>query len=140
MAQVHKSKLIFLINDDVRVVRVTYEDIEGVPTYAHKTMDQSIEVGDYVAIKTDTRHLMTVAKVVEVDVEPDLDMTPIEWLRAKVDLADYLLVEEQELQLTTAAASAEKRALREKLRADMTIDQEAMSGLTLLSQSSDTTE
>ena len=138
MAQVHRSKLIFLLDEvDVRVVAVSYEKHDRAETVPYKTMDTTLQVGDYVVVPTSTRWLMTVCRVEEIDVEPDLDMVPIEWLRAVVDQSDYSEILVGETQLIAAANSAEKRALKAKLRAEMTIDQEAMSGLTLLSKASD---
>jgi hypothetical protein len=138
VAQVHKSKLIFLLDEvDVRVVAVSYEQHDRAETVQFKTMDTTLQVGDYVVVPTSTRWLMTVCRVEEVNVEPDLDMTEIHWLRAVVDQSDYSDILVGEAQLIAAANSAEKRALKAKLRAEMTIDQEAMSGLTLLNKASD---
>jgi hypothetical protein len=138
VAQVHKSKLIFLLDEvDVRVVRVTYESHKGALALPFKTMDTSLKVGDFVVMPTESRWLMTVGRVEEINVEPDLDMTEILWLRSSVDLSAYNDILVGETQLIAAANSAEKRALKAKLRAEMTIDQEAMSGLTLLNKASD---
>jgi hypothetical protein len=138
VAQVHKSKLIFLLDEvKVRVVGVSYEDNDRAPHVPYKTMDTTLQVGDYVVVPTDTRWKMTVCRVEEINVEPDLDMTEIHWLRAVVDQSDYSDILVGETQLIAAANSAEKRALKAKLRAEMTIDQEAMSGLTLLGKTSD---
>ena len=138
MAQVHKSKLIFLLDEvDVRVVKVSYEDDHRQENHSFKTMDTTLQVGDFVVTPTNSRWLMTVCRVEEIDVEPDLNMTEIHWLRASVDLSDYSDIIVGEAQLIAAANSAEKRALKAKLRAEMTIDQEAMSGLTLLNKAAD---
>lgn len=138
MAQVHKSKLIFLLDEvDVRVVGVTYESHKDALALPFKTMDTNLKVGDFVVMPTESRWLMTVGRVEEINVEPDLDMVPIEWLRSSVDLSAYEEILDGESQLISAANSAEKRALKAKLRAEMTIDQEAMSGLTLLGKTSD---
>lgn len=138
MAQVHKSKLIFLLDEvDVRVVAVSYEENGNTLNTPFKTMDTTLQVGDYVVVPTNTRWLMTVCRVEEIDVEPDLDMHEIQWLRSSVDLSAYNDILVGETQLIAAANSAEKRALKAKLRAEMTIDQEAMSGLTLLNKASE---
>jgi hypothetical protein len=138
---VHNSKLIFLLDEvDVRVVEVSYEQNDPKTLNVQfKTMDTTLEVGDFVVVPTNTRWDMTVCRVEEIDVEPDLDSREILWLRSSVDLSAYNDIIVGEAQLIAAANSAEKRALKAKLRADMTIDQEAMSGLTLLGGGSDTT-
>ena len=80
------STAIFLINNDVRAIAVTYEKIDlakdttkmmkyqaaylsggRLPDGAvvFKTMDTAIKVDDFVIVPTDTRHGMTVCKVVE---------------------------------------------------------------------------
>jgi hypothetical protein len=139
VAQVHKSKLIFLLDEvDVRVVAVSYEQNDPKSLNVQfKTMETALQVGDYVVVPTSTRWAMTVCRVEEIDVEPDLNMTEIHWLRAVVNQSDYNDIIVGETQLIAAANSAEKRALKAKLRAEMTIDQEAMSGLTLLGKTSD---
>lgn len=70
------STAIFLINPKVRAIAAIYEpdtDSRKAPRTVFKTFDQSIGVNDYILVPTETRHKMTVNKVVEVDVEPDLE-------------------------------------------------------------------
>lgn len=85
---------VFLINRDLRAVLAIYE-----PDAAHtkgkrtmfKTLDQTIEVGDFVIVPTDTRHGMTVVKVVETDVSVDFDdPTQITWVISKIDMAAHI--------------------------------------------------
>ncbi len=74
------STAIFLINPKVRAIAAVYEpdtDNRKAPRTIFKTFDSTIEVGDYILVPTDTRHKMTVNKVVEVDVEPDLESSAI---------------------------------------------------------------
>ena len=65
------STAIFLINNHARALKVTYED--GANPEIVKTLDQTIKLDDYVVVETDTRHKMTVVKVVETDVDFDLE-------------------------------------------------------------------
>ena len=114
----NNSTIVFLINDDVRAVNVKYEKGDNAPEYTFKTMDPTIQVGDYVVIPTDSRHNMTVALVSEVDIELDFatDMH-IRWIMARVDLTEHEAVLEKEKAAITAVQSAERRKKREELRA-----------------------
>jgi len=123
---------IFLVNRDVRAVLVTYEaDEVGKPPTAprelFKTFDQSIAVDDLVVVPTATRHLMTVVKVVEVDVEVDFDSNKeAKLIICKTDRSDYDRLLKLEAAAIQAIKSAEVRKRREelaeKLLADMDPD------------------
>lgn len=89
------SKIVFLINDQVKLIRVSYEphneSLGNVPKeanaylkerlvpeadskkYLFKTLIQDLAVGDYVVVETGTRHGMTVCKVLEIDLDVDFD-------------------------------------------------------------------
>lgn len=111
----HNSKVIFLINDDVRAISVSYE-VNGDP-YIFKTMNQDIKADDYVVIQTKQRHFMTVAKVVETDLDIDIeDNTELQWIVDKVDRENFDLTVEEEKVAIKAVQSAEKRKKREQLR------------------------
>ncbi len=121
------STAIFLVRSDIRAVAVSYDvDSEGKgirPFVMHKTADQTMGVGDYVVIPTDTRHGLTVARVEEVDLEVDFDnMTPAKWIVGALDLGAYENLLAKETEVIDAIKSAEKRRKREeladKLRAD----------------------
>ena len=72
------SLSIFLIRQDVRCVAGIYEaKVDGQPEPKRglfKTLDPSIQVGDFVPVPTTTRHRMTVNQIVAVDL--DVDFTP----------------------------------------------------------------
>jgi len=121
------SSAIFLVNDDVRAVSVSYEvdkDGNGVrPFYTFKTMSHDHAIGDYVVVPTTTRHGMTVARVEETDVEVDLDSTvQFKWLIDSVDKAAYdtILAAENEaiIRMKSAEKTRKQRELREKLLED----------------------
>lgn len=81
---------IFLISDQARAVNVTYESDDDAPRTMFKTLDPNIKVDDFVTVPTDTRHHMTVCKVVEVDVEPDLETSKeMKWIVGVVGTADF---------------------------------------------------
>lgn len=111
------STAIFLISEQARAVMVTYEDHEGAARSMYKTLDKRIKVDDYVVVPTDTRHHMTVCKVVETDIEPDFDSSKdVNWIIGTVSTANYEDLKEQETEAIAKIRSAEKRRKREELR------------------------
>lgn len=114
------STAVFLINDDARAVMVTYEAHEKAPRTMFKTFDKGIKVDDYVVVPTDTRHNLTVCKVVEVDVDVDFDnATQISWIVGRVDLADVTQIKAQEDKAVEAIKAAEKLKKRKELSDSM---------------------
>ena len=140
------STAIFLINPKVRAIQAIYEpdtDQRKYPRCTFKTFDQSIQVGDYILVPTETRHKMTVNKVVEIDVEPDLE-TPqqINWVIGTVDRSMYeevLASEAKEIELMKAA---EKTHAREELRKKMMahVDETKLAALQIARMSGDGVE
>ena len=119
----HNSKIVFLINDAVRAIRVSYEK-DG-PTYIFKTLDPAIAVDDLVVIPTNTRHGFTVCKVTEVDIELDLeDSMEVNWIAGTFDLASYKDILEKEAEAVTAVQAAERRRKKAALRETMFKDSE----------------
>ena len=117
------SMAIFLISDKARAVEVTYEEGDNPPRTLFKTLDPSIQVGDYVVVQTDTRHHMTVCKVAGVDVEPDFDSgKEIKWIIGVVEKADFDDLTRQENEAIARIKSAEKRKKREELREALLAD------------------
>jgi hypothetical protein len=117
------STAVFLINDKIRAVKVSYEDKTTTPRadeYTYKTLDQSLKKDDLVVVPTKTRHKMTVCRVTEVDVEVDYDSSvEMKWIVDKVDNAAYEALLAQEAQaikeMRDADAKSKKEALQEKL-------------------------
>lgn len=119
------STAVFLINDKVRAVAVTYESGDNAARTIFKTFDQSIKKDDYVLVPTDTRHKMTVCRVVDDAVDPDLEAaTKMEWIIGVVDRSDYERVLSQEQAAIDAMKSAEKNRKREELRKSLLADSE----------------
>lgn len=117
------STAVFLINNDVRAVLATYEEGDHAKRTLFKTLDPSIDEGDYVIVPTDTRHKMTVCKVMETDVDVDFDdPAPVSWIIGKIHLTDHETILAQEEQAVKAVKSAEKRRKREQLREAMFAD------------------
>jgi predicted Mrr-cat superfamily restriction endonuclease len=111
------STAVFLINDSVRAIACTYESADNSPRTIFKTFDQSIKKDDFVLVPTETRHKMTVCKVVEVDVEPDIETTQqMNWIIGPVERDDYERTLEQEKAAIDTMKQAEKNRRRDELR------------------------
>lgn len=118
---------VFLINKNVRCVKVSYEpDRMSAADVLYKTLDPDIKKDDLVVVPTCTRHLMTVCKVTEVNVDVDFDSpTPMQWIVQRVDREAYQVVLDQENQALDVIKSAEHRRKREELRDALLKDQVA---------------
>jgi len=122
----NNTTAVFLINDKVRAVLATYEAGEHAPKEYFKTFDPTIKVGDLVNVTSETRHMITVVKVTDVDVEFDIATgTKFKWITGKIDLSDYEKTLAMETSALAAIASAEKTKRREELRKALFADQEA---------------
>jgi len=107
------SKAVFLINRDVRAVAGTYEAEDNAKRTIFKTLDPSVKVGDFCVVPTDTRHKMTIVKIVETDIDLDMESPEhINWIIGVVDRDDYestLRKENTAIQRVKAAELREKR-------------------------------
>ena len=111
------STAIFLISDDVRCVETVYEATENAPRARFKTMDTAIKVDDFVVVPSGTRHNITTAKVVAVDVEVDLESSvEMGWVVGVVAMADFDKIKSQEGEAIATIKSAEKRRKKDELR------------------------
>ena len=113
------STAVFLVNNHVRAVRCAYElDKDGKPTgnfEVFKTFDTAIKVSDLVVVPTGTRVKMTVVKVVETDVEVDLESTtPMEWIVGRIDSDEYQATLAKETTAINTIKAAEVRKKREE--------------------------
>jgi hypothetical protein len=140
------STAIFLINPKVRAIAAVYEpdtDTRKSPRTIFKTFDQTLSVGDYILVPTDTRHKMTVNKVVEVDLEPDLESHAcMQWVIGVVDKAAYEDVLAQENRAIDLMKAAEKTHAREELRKKMLahVDEGKLAALQITRMSGDGVE
>lgn len=132
----NQSKIIFLINDQVRAVRASYEN--GASSDEFKTLDQSIKVGDLAVVTSGTRHEMTVVKVTEVDFDLDLESSQdVRWIVQKIDKDGFDKIKAQEAEAITAVNAAERRRKREELRKTLFADhQEQLAALPIAHDSS----
>ena len=117
------STAVMLFNPNIRAIKVSYETKEENKNrafYTYKTLDETIQVGDYVVVPTDTRHGMTVCKVEEVDIEIDFeDNTQIKWLVDRVASESYEKILEDEKVWIDQMKAAQKRKQREELKKSM---------------------
>ncbi len=115
------STSVFLINNQVRAVKATYEP-GGVPS-VFKTLDDRIKEDDIIVVPSTTRHELTTCKVVEVDVDVDFDDgRKIDWIVCAVSTQEYKKIIEQEQEAIKAIKSAELRQKRASLREAMFAD------------------
>lgn len=118
------SSAVMLINQNIRAIHVSYEKKDETkpnapePTrYTFKSLDQSLKVGDYVIIPTDSRHFMTVGRVEAVDVDVDFESDiQLKWIidRVNREVHDTVLLEEGKW--IEALKVAEKRRKREEIK------------------------
>ena len=119
------DKILFVINDAARAVKLNYDPLEvrasgEVSTSLGKTLDHTLEVGDFVVVESDTRHGITVAKIVEVDVDVDVESsTPIRWIFQKIDNEQREGVLAAEAEAQRQVREVELRRKRERLRKAM---------------------
>jgi hypothetical protein len=113
------STAVFLINRHVRCVMATYEaDVDGhkVKATPFKTLDVSIKIGDLAVVPTDTRHGMTVVKVVDVDVDVDFDNShQMQWIIDVVNTKDHVAIIGQEAEAIKVVKASEMREKRKKI-------------------------
>jgi hypothetical protein len=131
------STAIFLVNKSVRAIAGIYEDDDNgkrpVPKQIFKTLDPSISAGDFVLVPTNTRHKMTVNKVVEVDVDVDFDnATPMAWVIGVVDRTEFERTTKMEEQAIATIKSAEKRRRQDELRAALLKDNPELQTLAIV--------
>jgi hypothetical protein len=138
---VNYSTAIFLINPKVRAIAATYEaDDKVAPRTIFKTFDQTLTVNDYIIVPTNTRHNMTVCKVVEVDIDADLESSvPMLWVIGTIDKAAYDDVLSQESRAIDLMKAAEKTHAREELRKKMMahVDETQLAALQITRMSGD---
>ena len=117
------STAIFLVNNKVRAMRGIYEawdEKSGQKCPAatvFKTFDQAIKVGDFVLVPSSTRHKMTVNKIIEVDVEVDLETSQeMSWIIGVIDFPAYEAVLAEEAKMIRLMKDAERADRIKKLR------------------------
>lgn len=130
------STVVFLVNKNVRAIKCAYEvNDKGEPCgnlTIFKSFDHSIKVGDDVVVPTETRVKRTVVRVVETDVEVDLESdVKMGWIIGPVDAAGYQMTLAKEEEAITKVKAAELRKKRAELEATLlaNLDAEAVETL-----------
>lgn len=119
------STAIFLINKNARAIRVNYDpDTKDVANFEIvKTLDQNIKVDDMVVVQSGTRHKMTTCKVIEVDVDFDLDNhKQMNWIIDVIDTTAFNEVVKLEGEAIATIKRAELRQKRDSLRDNLLKD------------------
>lgn len=127
------STAIFLVNPKVRCIAASYElNAKGEPAQVNpfKTLDPTIMVGDFVVVPTETRHMMTVCRVEDVDLDVDFDNpAQMRWVVGKVDTVAHAEILAREDSAIQMMKSAEKRSKQEELRRKLIADNPQLAAL-----------
>lgn len=136
----NSSALVFVASDAVRAILCSYspsdkeafyevdergraigdDELKGSKPVQFKTTDESIKKGDFVVVPTKTRHGMTVVRVEEVDVPPNVDGSrEIPWVVGKVSVTDLRQLEAWEKEVIAGMRTLEVRKMRRDLREQM---------------------
>jgi hypothetical protein len=125
----NNSTIVFLINDEVRAICAIYETGDNAPREIFKTLDMTVKVGDFVVVESPARHGLSVVKVVEVDVELDIDTaTQIKWVVSVVDESGHKSNLEAESEAIRTVQNAERERRKNELRKQIFADQESKIG------------
>lgn len=113
----NSSTVLFLVNDDLKAVRVSYEESNRSVETIKKTFLPDLKVGDYVLVETETRWGATVCRVSALDVEVDFNSSAkIGWVFAKIDMAELDTLKEEERRALSIITEARKREAKANLR------------------------
>jgi len=119
----HNSKIVLLINDDVRLIKGAYD--EGATPEVFKTMDQGIVKDDFCVVESGTRHGMTTVKVTEVDIDIDFDSHhEVKWVVQRINKEDFDDLLAMEKNAIIKVQEAEKRRRKAELRDSLFRDHE----------------
>ncbi len=119
----HDSRTVFLLDDNVKCVSGKYEVGHSASTEEFKTAIEGIEVGDYVVVPTNTRQKMTVVRIDEIDIEPDLESDiKMDWVMCKVPKAEYDITMASEKTFVDRTRAAARIRKKKQLITDLQID------------------
>lgn len=117
--QINEKTVLFLVNDSLRAVRVSYDENDRNKDTIKKTFLTDLKVGEFVVVETATRHNATICKVIAVDVEVDVEDPNLDvgWVieRANLDKLDALRKAEKEA--VEIIKNAKKKKAKEAMRA-----------------------
>lgn len=117
----HPSKIVFVINDDVKAIRAVYDP--GAPNSSctvFKTLAEDVKVGDIMVVESGAKHGLSICKVEEIDVEPDLESgEAILWAYSVVDTNRIKHMKDAEADAIKTVSAAERARKKAELRATM---------------------
>ena len=126
------STAIFLVNANCRAISVSYEwcdddgkfaDGKSTKTDTFKTLDPSIKKGDLILGETNSRHKLCVYKVVETDIEIDLEKSDyIPWIVGVVDGSPLAKLKAMEDEMKAKIKEKDKQRKRAELAETMMKD------------------
>lgn len=113
----NNSTKIFLINNTTRAMYGCYEPGDNAPREIFKTLDPTIKVGDFVVVESNTRHNITIVKIIEVDIEIDIHSSiQVKWIVDKIDTQDYQKTLGQEAEAIGVLRAIELKKQREAVQ------------------------
>lgn len=119
----HDSRTVFLLDDNIKCVSGKYDIGHNSSTEEFKTAIEGIEVGDYVVVPTDTRQKMTVVRIDEINIEPDLESdVKMDWVMCKVPKQAYDATMASEKTFVDRTRVAARIRKKEQLIKDLQID------------------
>jgi len=129
------STAVFLVNEAARCIMCSYTPDDNDKTCKpkmFKTVDQSIKVGEYVVVPTESRHKMTVVKVVETDVSFDIDWEgEMDAVICKVDRSAYEEFLAAEAEMIATLKKNKEIEKRKALAASLISNEADLKGLKL---------
>lgn len=141
------STAILLINPDCRAMLAIYQPD---PSDANqpkakrelfKTFDETIAVDDIVMVPSNTRHNVTTVKIVETDVEWDINVQQeVRWIIGKIDQSAFKDLKAKETAAIAAIKESEKTHARNELKKKMFahMDEAAIKALAIAGPTPDT--
>lgn len=145
MALANKTLAIFLISSECRAMLGIFEADEPASNKLakrelFKTFDKNIKPGDLVMTETNTRHKVSVIKIVEADVEVNFHaQEACRWIIAKVDMAEHDRILSQENEFLTKLRAAELRKERDDMKKALFAEYSAeLENLPLIQQGAET--
>lgn len=117
MKHTNKSTMVFIYDQSTRLIKLVYDPEREKDFSYGKTDDPHIQPGQYVVVRSKTRHKLTVSKVAEVDLPFDPSYGgEVQRIVGVVGMANLEAIEAKEEQALEIIQAADLRAQREELQ------------------------
>lgn len=129
------GNIILALDPTIKVVRLMYAESGSNPIYAKTELD--LEVDDIVVVSTGTRVNYTCCKVIDADVDFDVEShDELVWVVGFVDIPAHNARLARESRIVKAVTTANRQRQRDKLREQLTagVDAEMLEQLKLSSE------